>query len=162
MNADAGIEKPSDLIGKRIGTPEYQMTAPVWIRGLLEEHYGVPIDGVTYVTGGEESPNRDEKLKLDLPPNIRLERIGGGAQHGIVAAAVNIAPGQCFVVEPGFAAVPGHAAFLGHADHVGMGQARAQQLVDHVAHAARVVEMVHVARSVGIDAGQQGDGTGKL
>lgn len=76
VNADAGIDKPSDLIGKRIGTPEYQMTAPVWIRGILAEHYGVPVDSVTYFTGGEEEPNREEKLKLDLPDNIRIERIG--------------------------------------------------------------------------------------
>jgi 4,5-dihydroxyphthalate decarboxylase len=76
VNADAGIAKPSDLIGKRIGTPEYQMTAPVWIRGILDEYYGVPVDSVTYVTGGEESPNRAEKLTLDLPDNIRVERIG--------------------------------------------------------------------------------------
>ena len=78
VNADAGIEKPADLIGKRIGTPEYQMTAPVWIRGILSEHYQVPVDSVTYVTGGEESPNRDEKLKLDLPANIKVERISAG------------------------------------------------------------------------------------
>ena len=76
VNADAGITKPTDLIGKRIGTPEYQMTAPVWIRGILDEHYGVPVDSVTYVTGGEEAPNRDEKLRLDLPANIKVERIG--------------------------------------------------------------------------------------
>lgn len=76
VNAEAGISKPADLIGKRIGTPEYQMTAPVWIRGILDEHYGVPVDSVTYVTGGEEAPNRDEKLKLDLPANIKVERIG--------------------------------------------------------------------------------------
>lgn len=78
VNADAGIETPKDLIGKRIGTPEYQMTAPVWIRGILSDDYGVPVDSVTYVTGGEEEPNRDEKLKLDLPENIRVERIGAG------------------------------------------------------------------------------------
>src|SRR5580698_11289721 len=35
VNADANIQTPKDLIGKRIGTPEYQMTAPVWIRGIL-------------------------------------------------------------------------------------------------------------------------------
>jgi len=78
VNADAGIREPKDLIGKRIGTPEYQMTAPVWIRGILSEHYGVPVDSVTYVTGGEEAPNRIEKLALDLPDNIRIERIGPG------------------------------------------------------------------------------------
>jgi len=60
---------------KRVGTPEYQMTAPVWIRGILADDYGVPIDSVTYVTGGEETPGRDEKLKLNLPPRIKVERI---------------------------------------------------------------------------------------
>ncbi len=76
VNANAGIRVPKDLIGKRIGTPEYQMTAPVWIRGILSDHYGVPVDSVTYCTGGEEEPGRPEKLKLDLPPNITVEPIG--------------------------------------------------------------------------------------
>jgi 4,5-dihydroxyphthalate decarboxylase len=76
INADSGIRAPKDLIGKRVGTPEYQMTAPVWIRGILSEHYGVPVDSVTYCTGGEEETGRSEKIKLDLPPNIRVEPIG--------------------------------------------------------------------------------------
>lgn len=76
VNSEAGIEDPKDLIGKRFGCPEYQMTAPVWIRGILSDHYGVPVDGPTYVTGGEETPNRSEKIALDLPPKFRLERIG--------------------------------------------------------------------------------------
>ena len=76
VNADAGIREPRDLIGKRVGNPEYQMTAPVWIRGILSDHYGVPVDSVTYRTGGEEEPGRPEKLKLDLPANIRVEPIG--------------------------------------------------------------------------------------
>ena len=78
INAAAGIKSPKNLIGKRIGVPEYQMTAPVWIRGILSDHYGVPVDSVTYMSGGEEEPNRDEKLKLDLPPNIKLVPIGPG------------------------------------------------------------------------------------
>jgi 4,5-dihydroxyphthalate decarboxylase len=76
VSAQSGIRQPEDLIGKRVGNPEYQMTAPVWIRGILSDHYGVPVDGVTYVTGGEEEPGRPEKLKLDLPANIVVERIG--------------------------------------------------------------------------------------
>ncbi len=76
VHADAGIHQPKDLIGKRIGNPEYQMTAPVWIRGILSDHYGVPVDSVTYVTGGEEEPGRSEKIKLDLPARIRVETIG--------------------------------------------------------------------------------------
>jgi 4,5-dihydroxyphthalate decarboxylase len=76
INANSGIRTPKDLIGKRIGTPEYQMTAPVWIRGILSDHYGVPVDSVTYCTGGEEETGRSEKIKLDLPPSIRVEPIG--------------------------------------------------------------------------------------
>ncbi|MDQ3027994.1 MAG: ABC transporter substrate-binding protein, partial [Pseudomonadota bacterium] len=64
VNTKSGIKEPKDLIGKRIGNPEYQMTAPVWIRGILQDEYGVPCDSPTYLTGGEEEPNRPEKLKL--------------------------------------------------------------------------------------------------
>ncbi len=78
VHAASGIREPKDLVGKRIGTPEYQMTAPVWIRGILSDEYGVPVNSVTYVTGGEEEPGRLEKLPLDLPPDIRVERIGPG------------------------------------------------------------------------------------
>jgi 4,5-dihydroxyphthalate decarboxylase len=83
VNAASGIRTPADLIGRRVGSPEFQMTAPVWIRGILAEHHGVPVDSVTHVTGGEETPGRDEKLPLDLPPNFRLERING---HDTLAA----------------------------------------------------------------------------
>ena len=75
VNAKAGIREPSDLIGKRVGVPEYQMTATVWIRGILAEHYGVPVDSVTYFTGGEEEPGRPEKQKLELPANIKVVAI---------------------------------------------------------------------------------------
>ena len=76
VNANSGIREAKDLIGKRVGNPEYQMTAPVWIRGILQDHYGVPVDSVTYFTGGEESPGRSEKIKLDLPANIKVHSIG--------------------------------------------------------------------------------------
>ncbi len=72
----SGIREPKDLLGKRIGTPEYQMTAPVWIRGFLHDEYGVDPAAVEYFTGGEEEPGRDEKLKLDLPPKFKVRRIG--------------------------------------------------------------------------------------
>ncbi|MGC2518692.1 MAG: ABC transporter substrate-binding protein [Burkholderiales bacterium] len=76
VSAKSGIREPKDLAGKRIGTPEYQMTAPVWIRGILQDEYGVDPAGVEYWTGGEEEPGREEKLKLDLPAKFRLRSIG--------------------------------------------------------------------------------------
>ena len=76
VSVKSGIREPKDLIGKRIATPEYQMTAPVWIRGILQDDYGVDPAGVEYFTGGEEEPGRDEKLKLDLPSRFKVRRIG--------------------------------------------------------------------------------------
>ena len=77
VSAKSGIRQPTDLKGRRIGVPEYQMTAPVWIRGILSDDHGVKVTDVEHYSGGEEEPGRDEKLKLDLPPNIRLKTIPG-------------------------------------------------------------------------------------
>jgi 4,5-dihydroxyphthalate decarboxylase len=49
------------------------MTAPVWIRGILSDEYGVPVNSVTHFTGGEEQPGRSEKLAL--PPEIKVQPI---------------------------------------------------------------------------------------
>jgi len=73
-----GIARPEELRGGRVGVAEYQLTANIWIRGILAEHHGVPVRDVTYVTGGLENPRRVEKLKLDLPPEIRIEPAPGG------------------------------------------------------------------------------------
>jgi 4,5-dihydroxyphthalate decarboxylase len=75
VHAGSGIREPKDLIGKRVGNPEYQMTAPVWIRGILSDEYQVPVTGATYYCGGEEQPGRTEKIALSLPPKIRVEQI---------------------------------------------------------------------------------------
>src|SRR5579863_5177097 len=75
INRNSGIHEPKDLIGKRVGNPEYQLTACVWIRGILSDEYGVPVSSVTYLRGGEEQPGRTEKIPLSLPASIRLESI---------------------------------------------------------------------------------------
>jgi 4,5-dihydroxyphthalate decarboxylase len=90
VNAASGIREPKDLIGKRIGNPEYQMTAPAWIRGILSDEYGVPVNSVTYCTGGEEESGRPEKLGLDLPPDIKIERIGPGQTLSAMLASGEI------------------------------------------------------------------------
>ena len=76
VSARSGIREPGDLVGKRIGVPEYQMTAPVWIRGILQDEYGIDPSSVAYFSGGEEEPGREEKLKLNLPERFRLQPIG--------------------------------------------------------------------------------------
>ena len=75
VNADSGIEKPQDIVGKRVGNPEYQMTAPVWIRGIMQDEFGVSPTANTYLSGGEEEPGRHEKISLALPPPHKLSTI---------------------------------------------------------------------------------------
>jgi len=76
VSAKSGIREPKDLVGRRIGVPEYQMTAPVWIRGILQDEHGVDPASVHYFTGGVEETGRDEKIKLDLPERIVVTPIG--------------------------------------------------------------------------------------
>jgi 4,5-dihydroxyphthalate decarboxylase len=76
VSTKSGVREAKDLIGKRVGSPEYQLTALVWIRGILSDEYGVDPAAVEYWTGGEEQPGREEKITLDLPPEFRVRRIG--------------------------------------------------------------------------------------
>jgi len=73
------IKSPADLKGKRVGVPEYQLTANVWVRLFLEEDYGVRPSDVTWVRGGYEQPGRVEKISLSLPADVRLESVPEGA-----------------------------------------------------------------------------------
>lgn len=70
VNTEAGIEKPKDLKGKRVGIPEYHMTALLYIRGMLQHDYGVLPEDITWLR------SRIERVTLQLLPNIRIEDIG--------------------------------------------------------------------------------------
>ena len=72
------IERPEDLKGKRIGLPEYQLTAHVWARALLQDDFGVRPSDVQWVRGGIESPGRPEKIRLQLPSDVRIEDAPAG------------------------------------------------------------------------------------
>jgi len=73
---DRGIEKPQDLKGKRVGIPEWQLTANVWARALLEEDYGVKMSDIRWVRGGLEEAGRKEKVTIAAPAGVAIEDIG--------------------------------------------------------------------------------------
>lgn len=78
IRTDRGIDKPANLAGKTIGLPEYQITANVWIRGFLQDEYGIKPTDIIWRSGGLEEPGRDERSPLSLPPEINLEPIEEG------------------------------------------------------------------------------------
>jgi len=78
INARSGIRKPEDLKGRLVGSPEYQVTASVWIRGILEDEYGVKPSDIRWRAGGIYETSRTEKVTFDPPAGVELKRIGPG------------------------------------------------------------------------------------
>src|ERR1043165_960233 len=78
IHEGSGITRPEDLAGKTVGLAEYQLTANVWIRGLVAEHHGVPVASVRYRTGGLHTPGRAEKMRVELPASIDIAPIPPG------------------------------------------------------------------------------------
>jgi len=72
------IKKPEDLKGKRVGLPEFQLTACVWARIFLEHDHGIKPSDVIWVRGGIDDPSRPEKITINLPPGVRLENAPEG------------------------------------------------------------------------------------
>jgi 4,5-dihydroxyphthalate decarboxylase len=72
------IKRPEDLKGCRIGVPEYQLTAIVWARAILQNDFGIAPEDVTWVRGGIDEPGRPEKIKLQLPPGVKMENAPEG------------------------------------------------------------------------------------
>src|ERR1700749_625377 len=75
VRADAGIRAPADLRGKRIGLPEYQITAVVWVRALLQHEYGGLAAEIHWRRGGQERAGRHERTPLKPIPGIDLKPI---------------------------------------------------------------------------------------
>ncbi len=73
VNSDSGIRKVEDLRGKRMGVPEYSMTAAVWLRGMFEHEYGVPPSDIYWVQAGEEHPGRKDRVDFEMPAGVRME-----------------------------------------------------------------------------------------
>ena len=78
IRTDRGIRTPEDLRGRLVGVPEYQMTAPVWMRGILEDEYGVKPTEIKWRSGGQEEPGRDERTPFEPPPGLDLQPIPEG------------------------------------------------------------------------------------
>jgi 4,5-dihydroxyphthalate decarboxylase len=75
IRRDAGIEAPANFRGKRVGVPEYQITAVVWMRGLMQHEYDVAPSDIPWRSGGQEEPGRGERTPLKPIPGLDLAPI---------------------------------------------------------------------------------------
>jgi len=72
VNADAGIRAPKDLTGRKVGGTNFQPASNIWMRGILEEEYGLPHRQVTWVV------ERSEDVSFTPPKDLRIEMIAPG------------------------------------------------------------------------------------
>ncbi len=79
VNTNAGIKTPADLKGKRVGVQEYVQTAALWIRGFLQQDYGVRTQDIDWHFGGynEPDPRFEPRIELPIPPEVRTRVIPG-------------------------------------------------------------------------------------
>lgn len=103
INTGSGVQRPEDLRGKKVGTPEYSMTAAVWIRGTLKDDYGVAAHEIEWLSGGQEEPGRKERVALKLPSEIRLtpiapdKTLNGMLESGEIDALISARAPSCLV-----------------------------------------------------------------
>ena len=103
INADSGIKGPQDFKGKKIGVPEYSITAAVWIRGFLSDECGVRAQDVQWLVGGQEEAGRKERVRLNLPPEIKVSLIpedktlNGMLESGEIDGLISARSPSCFV-----------------------------------------------------------------
>ena len=74
--AGSDVRAPGDLAGRRVGTPEWSMTASLWMRGILGDHYGADLTAIDWYTGGLDEPGRQEKSRVAVPPQFSVQHIG--------------------------------------------------------------------------------------
>lgn len=103
INTESGIKGPQDLKGKKVGAPEYSITAAVWIRGMLQDDYGVKARDMEWLVGGQEETGRKERVTLKLPPEIKVisiapdKTLNGMLESGEIHALISARAPSSFV-----------------------------------------------------------------
>jgi len=72
LNAAKGVTRPIDLIGKRVGLRNFQATANLWVRGILEHEYQVPHRQIQWFK------QDDEEVDWTPPADLKIERVATG------------------------------------------------------------------------------------
>jgi len=85
VNPAEGVRDPKDLIGKQIGGTNFQPASNIWMRGILEEEYGLPHRQVTWLV------ERSEDVAFTPPKDLRIEMIAPGKRLDEMLAQGEIA-----------------------------------------------------------------------
>jgi 4,5-dihydroxyphthalate decarboxylase len=107
IRTDRGISVPADLKGKTVGLPEYHMTAAMWIRGILQDEYGVKPSDIRWRFGGIEQPGRKTSVAVDPPTGVEIQSLppggtlAGGLAEGTLDAVISAKAPSCYHTSTG-------------------------------------------------------------
>ena len=86
VNRKAGIAKPRDLEGRRVGIQEFRQTALIWVRGMLRDDHGVDTDSIRWVEGGVNEPRRNSSTDMKPKRCYHMEALAGKSLSDALAA----------------------------------------------------------------------------
>src|SRR5690348_4679582 len=107
VHRDSGIRTPADLKGRIVGLPEYAMTAALWVRGFLEDDFGIVPQDLRWRTGGLYEPGRVPKANIVLPETIEVqsippdETLDNMLANGKLPALISARPPRSFLAADG-------------------------------------------------------------
>ncbi|WP_295502089.1 4,5-dihydroxyphthalate decarboxylase [Limnohabitans sp. Rim8] len=102
VNRKSGIKTVKDLIGKKVGSPEWAHSAAVYMRGWLHNEMGVKLSDVHWYQAGANAPGREEKVEITLPEGVNLTRVSDKSLSEMLASgeidcAIIARPPTCFL-----------------------------------------------------------------
>ncbi|MGQ0663766.1 MAG: 4,5-dihydroxyphthalate decarboxylase [Pseudomonadota bacterium] len=86
VRSDGALREPRDLVGRKVGVPEWAQTAGIYARGALMHRYGVRLQDIDWVQAGVNEPGRVEKVELRLPKGTRLARVADQTLNDMLLA----------------------------------------------------------------------------
>ena len=100
VRRDAGIETPADLKGRRVGVPEYQQTAALWIRGALQHEFGVEPKDMEFWM--ERTPDRSHggATGFSPPPGVTIHQIPHDNSIGAMMLSGALEAAIHYIVDP--------------------------------------------------------------
>jgi 4,5-dihydroxyphthalate decarboxylase len=101
VRRDGPVRAPADLVGRRVGVPEWAQTAAVYSRGFLTRQYDIDLASIEWVQAGVDQPGRNEKVRLRLPEGITLapvidSTLSDMLRDGRLDAVLSARPPRCF------------------------------------------------------------------
>jgi 4,5-dihydroxyphthalate decarboxylase len=100
VRRDAGIDIPADLKGKRVGVPEYQQTAALWARGVLQHEFGVESKDMEFWMERPPSRSHGGATGFKPPPGVTVNQIPEEKSIGSMMLARELDAVIFYLVDP--------------------------------------------------------------